>query len=160
MLSFLDPNYPLLSSNQTLVITSLEQLSFKTSRINYPSRKSLPCSLQNTINSPQISSLSLISVRNCPWPNATTPLLRKSCCLLLRPLWSIILFSSFTNHCNLTFMGPSTTQSQCTLHWHLVIEEYNVMIVHRAGASNFATDALSCLPFLEPEEPPSVRQQA
>jgi Reverse transcriptase (RNA-dependent DNA polymerase). len=64
----------------------------------------------------------------------------------------------FTDHRNLTFNGPTTTQSQRALRWRLVIEEYNVTIVHRAGASNFAADALSRLPLLEPEEPSSVRQ--
>jgi Reverse transcriptase (RNA-dependent DNA polymerase)./Integrase core domain. len=64
----------------------------------------------------------------------------------------------FTDHRNLTFAGPSSTQSQRALRWRLVIEEFNVTIVHRAGASNFAADALSRLPLLEPEEPSSVRQ--
>jgi hypothetical protein len=61
----------------------------------------------------------------------------------------------FTDHRNLTF---ANSQSQRALRWCLVIEEFSVTLVHRAGASNFAADALSRLPLIEPEEPSSVRQ--
>jgi transposase InsO family protein len=71
---------------------------------------------------------------------------------------SILLGSpivAFTDHRNLTF---NTNQSQRALRWRLLMEEYNIHLVHRSGSSNHAADALSRLPLIEPEEPISVRQ--
>jgi Reverse transcriptase (RNA-dependent DNA polymerase)./Integrase core domain. len=71
---------------------------------------------------------------------------------------SVLLGSTiiaFTDHRNLTF---EKQQSQRALRWLLVIAEFNVRLVHRSGATNYAADALSRLPLLEPEEPSSVEQ--
>ena len=61
----------------------------------------------------------------------------------------------FSDHRNLTF---NNMKSQRALRWRLIAEEYNVTIIHRAGKSNVAADALSRLPMMESEEPSSVRQ--
>ena len=61
---------------------------------------------------------------------------------------------AFTDHHNLTF----NNQSQRALRWRLVIEEFGVTFIHRAGASNHAADALSRLPILDPDVPLSLRR--
>ena len=61
----------------------------------------------------------------------------------------------FSDHRNLTF---TKMQSQRALRWRLIAEEYNIVIVHRKGASNTAADALSRLPLMDTDVPSSVRQ--
>jgi hypothetical protein len=61
----------------------------------------------------------------------------------------------FTDHRNLTF---DHLKSQRALRWRLIAEEFNITIVHRAGTTNLAADALSRLPLSDCEDPPLVRQ--
>ena len=62
---------------------------------------------------------------------------------------------AFTDHRNLTF---DNLRSQRALRWRLIVEEYNLTIIHRSGESNVAADALSRLPMMESEDPLSVSQ--
>ena len=61
----------------------------------------------------------------------------------------------FSDHRNLTF---NNMKSQRALRWRLIAEEFNITIIHRAGASNVAADAISRLPMMDTEVPSLVRQ--
>jgi hypothetical protein len=60
----------------------------------------------------------------------------------------------FTDHRNLIF----NNNSQRAVRWRLLIEEFSVHFIHRAGHKNLGADAISRLPLLEADEPSSVRQ--
>ena len=61
----------------------------------------------------------------------------------------------FTDHRHLTF---DTLRSQCALQWHLVVEEFSVIIIHREGANNLAADAMSRIPLMDSDDPFSMRK--
>ena len=51
----------------------------------------------------------------------------------------------YTDHKNLTHK-LSQYVTQCVLHWHLLLEEYNPTFHYLKGPDNVLVDALSCLP--------------